>query len=263
MTDTGSLTETQSSRYARHIVLPDVGEAGQRKLLDARVVLVGAGGLGSAAGIYLAAAGIGTLGIVDADVVDPSNLQRQVLHHVHDIGRPKTESARESIAAINPDVKVEPHAVRLTAANARQILGQYDVVVGCIDNFPTRYLVNDACVLLGKPLVDGGIFRFEGQASTYLPGRGCYRCLFPNPPPAGSVPTCVEAGVLGVMPGLIGVIQAAETIKVILGIGRTLSSRLLLVDALAMDFREVSVQRNPACPVCGDAPSIRELKDYQ
>ena len=256
------LTEDQIRRYARHIVLPEVGGRGQRKLLAARVALVGAGGLGSAAALYLAAAGVGTLGIIDADVVDLSNLQRQILHHVRDLGRPKTESARETIGAINPDVHVITHQLRLKSDNALGILGNYDLVLNCCDNFPTRYLVNDACVLLRKPLVDGSVFRFEGQATVYLPGQGCYRCLFPTPPDPGSVPTCAEAGVLGVLPGLIGVIQATEAIKVILGIGRVLASRLLLVDALAMDFREVQTSRDLACPVCGDSPTITQLIDY-
>jgi adenylyltransferase/sulfurtransferase len=255
------LSEQQIHRYARHIVLPEVGGKGQARLLSARVALVGAGGLGSAAALYLAAAGVGALGIVDGDVVDLSNLQRQILHHTRDIGRPKTASARDSIVALNPDVLVETHPVRLTAGNAASILGAYDLVLNCSDNFPTRYLVSDACVLLKKPLVDGSIFRFEGQATVYLPGNGCYRCLFPVPPPAGTVPTCAEAGVFGVLPGLVGVIQATEAIKLILGIGRTLASRLLLVDALAMDFREVQLQRNPNCRVCGDRPDITTLND--
>jgi adenylyltransferase/sulfurtransferase len=255
------LSEEQIHRYARHIVLPEVGGKGQARLLSARVALVGAGGLGSAAALYLAAAGVGALGIVDGDVVDLSNLQRQILHHTRDIGRPKTASARDSIVALNPDVLVETHPVRLTAGNDASILGAYDLVLNCSDNFPTRYLVSDACVLLKKPLVDGSIFRFEGQATVYLPGNGCYRCLFPVPPPAGTVPTCAEAGVFGVLPGLVGVIQAPEAIKLILGIGRTLASRLLLVDALAMDFREVQLQRNPNCRVCGDRPDITTLND--
>ncbi len=255
------LSEEQIHRYARHIVLPEVGGKGQARLLSARVAIVGAGGLGSSAALYLAAAGVGALGIVDSDTVELSNLQRQVLHHTRDIGRLKTESARDTLEALNPDVRVETHPVRLIAGNAMSVLGPYDLVLNCCDNFPTRYLVSDACVLLQKPLIDGSIFRFEGQATAYLPGHGCYRCLFPVPPPAGSIPTCAEAGVIGVLPGLIGIIQATEAIKIVLGIGRTLASRLLLIDALAMDFREVQLQRNPKCPVCGDRPTITTLSD--
>ncbi len=257
-----AFTQDQIVRYSRHIILPEVGGKGQKRLLAARVAIVGAGGLGSPAALYLAAAGVGTLGIIDGDVVDLSNLQRQILHHVQDIGRPKTESARESIAAINPEVQVIPHPVRLSSENALSILADYDLVLNACDNFPTRYLVNDACVLLGKPLVDGSIFRFEGQVTVYRPGQGCYRCLFPAPPPPGSVPTCAQAGVLGAVAGLIGVIQATEVIKLILGIGRSLAGRLLLVDALAMNGREVQIRRDPACPVCGDSPTITHLIDY-
>ena len=257
-----NLTDQQIIRYSRQIILPELGGKGQKRLLASRVAIVGAGGLGSPAALYLAAAGVGTLGIIDGDLVDLSNLQRQILHHTSDIGRPKTDSARETIQAVNPDVHVISYPVRLAAGNAQAILADYDVVLGCSDNFPTRYLLNDACFLLKKPLVDGSIFRFEGQATVYLPGRGCYRCLFPAPPPPGTVPSCAEAGVLGVLPGLVGVIQAAEAIKTILGIGRSLAGRLLLMDALAMDFREVELRRNPACPVCGDTPIITSLVDY-
>ena len=256
-------TEEQVKRYSRHIILTEVGGRGQRKLLSAKVAIVGAGGLGSPAALYLAAAGVGTLGIVDFDNVDLSNLQRQLLHHGHDIGRPKVQSAAETIADVNPDVKVIPHPVALTSENALDILSQYDIIVNGSDNFPTRYLVNDAAVLLGKPLVDGSVFRFEGQATVFLPGKGCYRCLYPAPPPPGTVPSCAEAGVLGVLPGIIGCIQATETIKLILGIGEPLVGRLLLFDALAMEFREVRIRRDPRCPVCGDNPTIKELIDYE
>ncbi len=256
-------TLEQSLRYARHIILPEIGSIGQRKLLNSKVVIIGAGGLGSPAALYLAAAGVGTLGIVDFDVVDLTNLQRQLLHGKDDVGRLKTESARESINRINPDVQVVEHNVALTSENAMEVLSGYDIVVNGCDNFATRYLVNDACVLLGKPLVDGSIFRFEGQASVYLPGKGCYRCLFPAPPPPGAVPSCAEAGVLGVLPGIIGTIQAIETIKLIVGIGESLAGRLLIFDSLAMEFREVKVRRDPNCPVCGDNPTVTELIDYE
>lgn len=258
-----SFSEEEIRRYARHIVLPEVGGKGQRKLLDARVLVVGAGGLGSPVALYLAAAGVGTLGIVDFDQVDLSNLQRQILHHVHDVGRPKARSAAETIADINPGVKVIQHPVRLASSNIMEIIGEYDVVVDGCDNFPTRYLVNDACVWTGKPYVYGSIFRFEGQASVFYPGRGCYRCLFPSPPPPGMVPSCQEAGVLGVLPGVIGVIQATEAVKLILGVGEPLIGRLLLYDALTMEFREVKIRRDENCPVCGDEPTIKELIDYE
>src|SRR3990172_2202033 len=224
--------EDQIGRYSRHIILPEVGGKGQRKLLASKVLIVGAGGLGSPAALYLAAAGGGPIGIVDFDAVDLSNLQRQLLHHVHDVGRPKVESAAETIADINPDVHVVPHAVALSSENAFEILREYDVVVNGCDNFPTRYLVNDACVMLRKPLVDGSIFRFEGQTTVFAPGGPCYRCLFPAPPPPGAVPSCAEAGVLGVLPGIVGTIQAMETIKLILGIGKPLVGRLVIFDAL-------------------------------
>jgi molybdopterin/thiamine biosynthesis adenylyltransferase len=256
------LTDQQIIRYSRQIILPELGGKGQKRLLASSVAIVGAGGLGSPAALYLAAAGVGTVGIIDSDLVDLSNLQRQILHDTRDIGRPKTDSARQTIQFLNPDVRVISHPVRLSAANALGILADYDIVLGCCDNFPTRYLLNDACFLLKKPLVDGAIFRFEGQVTVYLPGRGCYRCLFPAPPPPGAVPSCAEAGVLGVLPGLVGVIQAAEAIKTILGIGRTLAGRLLLIDALAMDFREVELSRNPACALCGDVPTITTLMEY-
>lgn len=258
------MTPEAVRRYARHLALPEVGLAGQRRLMDARVLLIGAGGLGSPAALYLAAAGVGTLGLVEFDTVDPSNLQRQVLHGTPDVGRPKLDSARDRIAALNPLVRVEPHPVRLTAANALEILAGYDLVVDGTDNFPTRYLVNDACVLLGKPLVYGSVQRWDGQASVFWGGHGpCYRCLFPEPPPPGTVPSCAEGGVLGVLPGIIGSIQCAEAVKLILGVGESMLGRLLLFDALAMQFREVRLEADPDCPVCGTRPQIRELIDYE
>jgi len=243
--------------------MPQIGGNGQRKLLDAKVLLIGAGGLGSPTALYLAAAGVGTLGIVDFDEVDLTNLQRQILHRTQDVGRPKVESASDTIAAMNPDVKVIQHRIQLTSENALEVLEPYDIVVDGSDNFPTRYLVNDACVMLGKPCVHGSIFLFEGQAATFVPGKGCYRCLYPTPPPPGMVPSCAEAGVLGVLPGIVGSIQAVETIKLILGIGDTLSGRLLLFDALDMEFRQVKVRRNAECPVCGDHPTVTKLIDYE
>src|SRR5438046_5927753 len=232
-----TLTSEEVLRYSRHLILPDVGVDGQRKLKAGRILLIGAGGLGSPLALYLAAAGVGTLGLVDFDVVDVSNLQRQILHGTKDVGRPKLESARERIADVNPHVHVEPYETRLTAENALDVIGRYDIVVDGTDNFATRYLTNDACVLLGKPNVYGSIFRFEGQASVFgLDDGPCYRCLFPEPPPPGSVPSCAEGGVLGVLPGIVGTIQATEAIKLILGIGETLAGRLLLIDALSMQF---------------------------
>jgi molybdopterin/thiamine biosynthesis adenylyltransferase/rhodanese-related sulfurtransferase len=250
-------------RYARHFVLPKVGPEGQRKLREASVLLVGAGGLGSPSALYLAASGVGTLGIVDADLVDLSNLQRQVLHGISQLGQKKVHSGRERLWELNPNVEVIPHPIRLTAANALEVLEPYDLVVDGSDNFPTRYLVNDACVLLGKPYVYGAVDRWDGQASVFgMEGGPCYRCLFREPPPPGLVPSCAEAGVLGVLPGIIGSIQAAEAIKVILGVGESLSGRLLIFNALAMDFREVGLKRNPHCPVCGDDPTQTRLVDY-
>jgi molybdopterin/thiamine biosynthesis adenylyltransferase len=259
---TRELTEPEINRYARHIVMAEIGGVGQSKLLDAKVLVVGAGGLGSPAALYLAAAGVGRLGIIDADVVDMSNLQRQILHHVDDVGRPKVQSAVESIARLNPDVKVEPFQTLLSSENAKDIIGQYDVVVNGCDNFPTRYLVNDCCVLLKKPLVDGSIFKFEGQVTVFAPGQGCYRCLYPAPPPPGLVPSCQEAGVLGVLCGIVGSLQAIEAIKLLLGIGDSLTGRLLFIDSLGMEFRQVKVRRDPDCPVCGDHPTITDLIDY-
>ncbi|MBI4537282.1 MAG: molybdopterin-synthase adenylyltransferase MoeB [candidate division NC10 bacterium] len=257
-----TFSEEQIRRYSRHILLPEVGGRGQRKLLNSRVLLIGAGGLGSPAALYLAAAGVGTLGVVDFDAVDLSNLQRQILHHVRDVGRPKVESAVDTIREINPDVKVIPHKLALSSENVREVFAPYDVIVNGSDNFPTRYLANDACVFMRKPLVDGSIFKFEGQATVYLPGKGCYRCLYPKPPPPGLVPSCAEAGVLGVLCGVVASIQGIETIKLLLGLGDSLAGRLLFFDALGMEFRQVKIRRDPTCPVCGDSPTITDLIDY-
>ncbi len=262
-TPTRPLTPYQVQRYSRHIIMPQVGSAGQRKLLDAKVLMVGAGGLGSPISIYLTLAGVGTIGIVDFDDVDVTNLQRQILHFNDDVGRPKVESATETLKAYNPDVKVIAHEEPLIAANAMEIMAGYDVIVNGADNFPARYLVNDAAYLSGKPLVDGSILLFDGMSSVFLPGQGCYRCLFPTPPPPGEVPSCAEAGVLGMLPGMVGTIQATETVKLIMGIGESLSGRLLLIDALDMEFRSVKLRRNPECPLCGDSPTIDELIDYE
>jgi adenylyltransferase/sulfurtransferase len=254
--------EDQIQRYSRHIILPEVGGPGQKRLLGAKVALVGAGGLGSPAGYYLAAAGVGTIGVIDDDRVELSNLQRQIAHTTARVGAPKAESARLAWEALNPDVTVVAHAVRLRAANVRELLGGYDVVVDGSDNFGTRYLVNDACVLAGTPLVSAAVFRFEGQLTTIRPGVGpCYRCLFEAPPPPGAVPSCQEAGVLGVVPGIVGALAAAEALKVILGIGEALVGRLLIFNALEMSFLTVEVPRNRRCPVCGEAPTITEPSD--
>ncbi len=258
-----ALRPDQVKRYSRHIIMGDVGSKGQRALLQSKALIVGAGGLGSPSAIYLALAGVGTIGIVDFDVVEMSNLQRQILHHTADIGRPKLESAKDNIKAYNPDVNIVMHGDRLESDNAMEIIGQYDLVINGADNFATRYLVNDACYLSGKPLVDGSILIFDGQATVFIPGQGCYRCLFPSPPPPGMVPNCAEAGVLGALTGLVGSIQATEALKLVLGIGESLSSRLLLIDALSMSFREVKLKRNPSCPLCGDEPSVTELIDYE
>mgnify|MGYP001260575854 CR=1 FL=1 len=257
------LAEDQLVRYDRQIRLDEVGVEGQRKLLDARVLLVGAGGLGSPAAIYLAAAGVGTLGVVDGDRVDRSNLHRQPLHFDDDVGRPKTASAREHLERLNPDVRVIEHREVLTAENALEIIRNYDVVVNGCDNFPTRYLVNDACVFLRKPLIDASILKFEGQCTVYLPGQGCYRCLFPSPPPPGLVPSCAEAGIIGALAGHMGTLQALEAIKVILGIGQSLAGRIIVFDALEGRYRQLRYHRNPQCPVCGDQPTITELIDYE
>ena len=259
---TPDLTPDELQRYSRQLRLADLGLEGQRRLKAARVLLVGAGGLGSPAALYLAAAGVGHLGVADADRVEPSNLHRQLLHGASDVGRPKVDSARDRLAEVNPHVQVEAYAERVTSTNALELLRGYDIVVDGTDNFQTRYLTNDACVLLGKPNVYGSVFRFEGQASVFaMPGGPCYRCLFREPPPPGAVPTCEEAGVLGVLPGLVGMIQATETIKLVLGLGDTLSGRLLLMDTLRMRFRTIEVRPDPECPACGTR-EIRELQDY-
>jgi sulfur-carrier protein adenylyltransferase/sulfurtransferase len=257
-------TAEQVTRYSRHFLLPEVGEEGQAKLLEAKVLLIGAGGLGSPTAFYLAAAGVGTLGIVDHDVVDLSNLQRQILHTSERVGMPKVESARETLQALNPDVKVIGIQERLSSENALRLFADYDVIVDGCDNFPTRYLVNDACVMLGKPNVHGSIFQFEGQASVFYPGRGpCYRCLFPEPPPPGAAPSCAEAGVLGVLPGLVGCVQALETIKLILGVGRPLIGRMVYFDTLSMELRVHKLRKDPSCPACGVHPTITKLIDYE
>ena len=258
------LTADEVRRYSRHLILPEVGMDGQRALKAAKVLCIGAGGLGSPAAMYLAAAGVGTIGLVDFDVVDLSNLQRQLLHGTPDVGRSKLASARERIYALNPNVHVETYEVALSSANALDLFRPYDVILDGTDNFPTRYLVNDACVLLGKPNAYGSIFRFEGQASVFsTKGGPCYRCLYPEPPPPGLVPSCAEAGVLGVLPGIIGTIQATEAIKLILGTGEPLIGRFLIYDALRMRFREMKLRRDAECPVCGDHPSVTELIDYE
>jgi molybdopterin/thiamine biosynthesis adenylyltransferase/rhodanese-related sulfurtransferase len=258
------LSNEEIARYSRHLIMPEVALDGQKKLKQARVLTIGAGGLGAPLAMYLAAAGVGTLGIVDFDVVDESNLQRQIIHGTSDIGRPKMESARDRINDINPNVHVEAYEEALSSENALEIFKDFDVIVDGTDNFPTRYLVNDACVLTGKPNVYGSIFRFEGQASVFWAKEGpCYRCLYPEPPPPGLVPSCAEGGVLGILPGAIGTIQATETVKLILGIGEPLIGRLLLYDALGMSFREMKLRKDPNCPVCGENPSVTELIDYQ
>jgi adenylyltransferase/sulfurtransferase len=259
------LNNDQIRRYSRHLILPEVGLAGQKKICATSVLCIGAGGLGSPIQMYLAAAGVGRLGIVDFDVVDYSNLQRQIIHGTEDVGRPKAESARETIKSINPTCDVVIHNTRISSENALELIAPYDIVVDGTDNFPTRYLTNDACVLLKKPNVYGSIFRFEGQASVFAPHLGgpCYRCLYPEPPPPGMVPSCAEGGVLGVLPGIIGCIQATEILKLALGKGTNLIGRLLLFNALDMKFRELRLRRDPQCPVCGDHPTIKELIDYE
>ena len=259
-----SLSNDEIARYSRHLIMPEVGMEGQRKLKAARVLMIGTGGLGAPTGMYLAAAGVGTLGVVDFDVVDASNLQRQIVHGTKDVGRPKIESARDRLSDINPNVKIETYETRLTSENALELFREYDMVVDGTDNFPTRYLVNDACVLTGKPNVYGSIFRFEGQASVFWAAWGaCYRCLYPEPPPPGLVPSCAEGGVLGVLPGIVGAIQANEAIKLILGGGEPLINRLLLFDAWKLRFRELKLRKDPACPVCGENPTLKELIDYE
>jgi sulfur-carrier protein adenylyltransferase/sulfurtransferase len=257
------LSKEEILRYSRHLIMPEVGMDGQLKLKQAKVLTIGAGGLGAPLALYLAAAGVGKLGIVDFDVVDFTNLQRQVIHGTSDVGRPKLHSAKETVAEINPNVEVVAHETRLSSENALDIFKDYDVIADGTDNFPTRYLVNDACVLLGKPNVYGSIFRFEGQASVFYAQQGpCYRCLYPEPPPPGLVPSCAEGGVLGVLPGIIGCIQALETIKLIIGHGQPLIGRLLLFDALSLKFRELKLRKNPECPVCGAHPTVTKLIDY-
>src|SRR5579862_9463753 len=259
-----TLSKDEILRYSRHLIMPEVGMEGQLKLKAAKVALIGTGGLGAPLGMYLAAAGIGRIGLVDFDVVDFTNLQRQVIHGTKDVGKKKLDSAAETMLDINPFVEIDRHEVALSSENALEILKDYDIVVDGTDNFPTRYLVNDACVLLKKPNVYGSIFRFEGQATIFAyPGGPCYRCLYPEPPPPGLVPSCAEGGVLGILPGTIGLIQATEAVKLILGVGESLVGRLLLYDALAMRFRELKLRRNPECPVCGDHPTITKLIDYQ
>jgi molybdopterin/thiamine biosynthesis adenylyltransferase len=260
-----SFTEDEVRRYARHIILPGIGGDGQRKLMDASVLVIGAGGLGSPAAMYLAAAGVGTIGLVDFDRVELSNLQRQLLHDTEDVGRPKVDSARDRLADLNPNVDVRAHQVLLSSENAFDVLGDYDVVVDGTDNFPVRYLVNDATQMLSKPLVYGSIYQWEGQASVFLPGQDtpCYRCLFPEPPPPGTVPSCAEGGVFGVLPGIIGSIQAVEAIKLVLGVGETLAGKLVLYDALRNEFTTVRLRWDPDCPVCGKHPTVTQLIDYE
>lgn len=255
-------TEDQIRRYARHIILPEVGGGGQARLLHSKVLVIGAGGLGSPVVLYLAAAGVGTIGVVDDDEVDLTNLQRQVLHATSRVGWPKVDSARAAVAEINPDVRLVPHRLRLEAGNALELIGQYDVVADGSDNFPTRFLVNDACRLTGRTLVSAAILRFDGQLATYKPGGPCYRCLFREPPPPGQIPTCAEAGVLGAIAGTMGSLQATEVLKELLGIGDSLAGGLLIYDALATTFRKVRVRPDPACPLCGEAPSITDLSGH-
>ncbi len=258
-----ALTQDEILRYSRHLIMPEVGVEGQEKLKAAKVLLIGTGGLGSPAALYLSAAGVGTLGLVDFDVVDFSNMQRQIIHSTSSINKPKVESARDRIREINPNINVLTFNERLTKENIMRIIKDFDIILDGTDNFQTRYLVNDACVFTKKPFVYGSIFRFDGQATVFYPGKGpCYRCLFAEPPPPGMVPSCAEGGVLGILPGVIGVIQATEVIKLIIGKGEPLIGRLMLYDALKMNFREVKFRRNPKCPVCGDSPTVTELIDY-
>jgi len=260
-----SFTEEQVRRYARHIVLPGIGGEGQRKLLDSKVLVIGAGGLGSAASMYLAAAGVGTLGLLDFDRVDESDLQRQILHSTTDVGRPKVDSGAERLLAINPTIEIVRYDTALSSVNALEVLEPWDVVIDGTDNFPARYLANDALQMLGKPYVYGSVYQFEGRATVFMPGHDvpCYRCVFPSPPPPGTVPSCAEGGVFGVLPGIIGCIQAAETIKLITGLGDPLVGRLLILDALAMEFTSVKIRWDADCPVCGREPTITELIDYE
>lgn len=256
------LTPGQVQRYSRHLIMPNVGSVGQRKLIDGKVLVIGAGGLGSPIALYLALAGVGTIGVVDFDVVDVSNLQRQILHTDADVGRPKVVSAKETLLAHNPEIDVQIHEEPINSQNAMEIISQYDVIVNGADNFSTRYLVNDAAYLAGKPLVDGAILVFDGRATTYIPGDGCYRCMYPDPPPPGEVPNCSEAGVIGALPGLVGSIQALEIIKLLMNIGEPLKGRLLMIDALSMEFTELKVRKDPNCKLCGDNPEVTELIDY-
>ena len=259
-----ALSKDERLRYSRHLIVPEIGEPGQVKILESKVLLVGTGGLGSPSAYYLAAAGVGTIGLIDFDVVDVTNLQRQIIHGTSDIGRPKVVSAQETINDLNPDCNVILHETRLMAGNIMDIIKDYDIVVDGCDNFPTRYLVNDACVLAGKPNVHGSIYQFDGYATVFHPGEGpCYRCLYPEPPPPGAVPSCDEAGVLGVLPGTVGLIQATETLKLILGKGDTLIGRILMYDALDMTFQTFKVQKDPSCPLCGENPTVTELIDYE
>jgi molybdopterin/thiamine biosynthesis adenylyltransferase len=255
-------TDAQIERYSRHIILKEVGGKGQKRLLDGKVLIIGAGGLGSPAALYLAAAGVGVLGIADADVVDISNLQRQVIHHTTDVGKPKVMSAREKMEAINPDVRVNTHQTRINAGNILDIIKDYDFIIDGTDNFAAKFLINDACVMAGKPYSHAGILHFIGQTMTVKPGESpCYRCVFPTPPPPDSIPTCAQAGVIGVLPGVIGSIQATEAVKFLIGVGELLTGRLLIYDAEGMEFRDVPIRKNPRCPVCGENPTIVELKD--
>ena len=263
MATTANLTPEEVQRYSRHIIMPQIGSAGQRKLMEAKVLIIGAGGLGGPVAIYLALAGVGTIGIVDFDTVDLSNLQRQVLHNTETVGWRKVESAKQTLNRYNPNVNVVIHEMPILSENAMELMADYDVIVNGADNFATRYLVNDAAYLSNKPLVDGSILIFDGQVTTYVPGQGCYRCLFPTPPPPGMVPNCAEAGVLGALTGTVGSIQATEVVKQVLDIGEPLVGRLLLVDALSMEFRVVKTRRNPDCPLCGDHPTVTELIDYE
>jgi adenylyltransferase/sulfurtransferase len=260
-------TEEQIERYSRHIILPEVGAEGQSKLLESKVFMIGAGGLGSPVAYYLAAAGVGTIGLADADVVDSSNLQRQIIHNQDRIGMPKVESARETIQALNPDVKVNTYNYFVTEDNIREIISEYDLIIDGCDNFPTRFLVNDACYFEKKPLVSGAMFRFEGQVATFKPhqqkGAPCYRCLYPEPPPAGLVPSCSEAGILGALAGAVGTIQAIEALKELLGIGDSLAGKLMTFDALRMEWKKLKLRRDPGCPLCGDNPTITDLVTYE
>ena len=258
-----AMTPQQVQRFSRHIIMPQVGSVGQRKLMDASVLLIGAGGLGSPLAMYLAAAGVGKIGIVDFDDVDITNLHRQLLHGHDDIGRPKVDSAEDTIREINPDAEIVKIAKHINSENAMEIAEEFDILIDGTDNFPTRYLINDLGVLMNKPVVHGSIFMFDGQVTTFLPQQGCYRCLYPAPPPPGMVPSCAEAGVLGVLPGIIGSLMATEAIKLILGVGKPLVNRLLMVDALDMDMRTVKIRKDPNCPACGENPTVTELIDYE